>query len=71
MRLVCGTRPRVAVCNETRPRRYGYQFRCLELPGHHGEHRWTSELVVRPARPDLRAKEPLDRTLTGQCRRGL
>ncbi len=43
-------RPRAhfAICNETRPRSYGYQLRCLEPRGHAGPHRWTPELVQAP-----------------------
>jgi hypothetical protein len=40
-------RSRPAICNETRPRRYGYRLRCLEPAGHRGAHRWTPELSAQ------------------------
>ena len=38
----------VALCNSVRPRRFGYQLRCLEPDRHPGDHRWTPELVAEP-----------------------
>jgi hypothetical protein len=40
------------VCDERRPRRFGYQLRCLEPAGHDGPHRWTPELAGEPSRRD-------------------
>ena len=34
-----------AVCDETRSTRLHYQLRCLLPRDHHGEHRWTPELL--------------------------
>jgi hypothetical protein len=42
------TKAAVGVCDETRPRRFGYQLRCLEPPDHTGGHRWTPELLPEP-----------------------
>jgi hypothetical protein len=39
-------------CDELRPRRHGYQLRCLEAAGHTGPHLWTPELVERPGHRD-------------------
>ena len=36
---------RSAICNETRATRLPYQLRCLLARDHHGEHRWTPELL--------------------------
>jgi hypothetical protein len=36
---------RPAVCDETRSTRLHYQLRCLLPRGHHGDHRWTPELL--------------------------
>lgn len=33
-------------CDAVRGRPYGYRLRCLEPDGHHGDHRWTPELVA-------------------------
>jgi hypothetical protein len=43
MRFEVSTRDEV--CNETRPRPYGYKLRCLEPAGHGGPHRWVPELA--------------------------
>jgi hypothetical protein len=40
------------ICDERRPRRHGYQLRCLERAGHDGPHQWTPELTHAPARRD-------------------
>ena len=40
------------VCDERRPRRFGYRLRCLEPAGHVGPHRWTPELDGAPHRRD-------------------
>jgi len=40
------------VCDQCRPRRHGYQLRCLEPAGHDGAHLWTPELVEQPGRRD-------------------
>jgi hypothetical protein len=32
-------------CDEVRSTRLHYRLRCLLLPGHDGDHRWTPELV--------------------------
>jgi len=42
------TTPLLALCNETRARRHGYQLRCLAPRAHDGNHRWTPELVDDP-----------------------
>jgi hypothetical protein len=52
------------VCDETRPRRYGYQLRCLEPPGHDGPHRWTPELVAD--RFAVGSTRPASRGFTGR-----
>jgi len=33
------------LCGEVRRRRFGYQLRCRLSHGHHGEHKWTPELL--------------------------
>jgi hypothetical protein len=40
------------VCDERRPRRHGYQLRCLEPAGHDGPHRWHPELVEHASHRD-------------------
>jgi hypothetical protein len=55
------TKAAVAVCDETRPRRYGYQLRCLEPPDHTGGHRWTPELLPEPDDQRRRRRGPPNR----------
>jgi hypothetical protein len=63
MRFAFTTSRTTAVCNETRSRRHGYLLRCLEPPGHTGDHRWTPELAddVGDARRPPRVLLSIDR----------
>ena len=56
------------VCDQCRPRRHGYHLRCLEPAGHDGPHRWTPELLDRPARPD-RTRPPIQRATRAMAER--
>jgi hypothetical protein len=57
-----GTKSAAVACNETRPRRFGYQLRCLEPPDHTGGHRWTPELIPEPGDQRRRRRGPPNRT---------
>jgi hypothetical protein len=54
MRFTFATQRAAPVCGETRSRRHGYRLRCLEPPGHDGDHRWTPELVSEHRGPKTR-----------------
>jgi hypothetical protein len=58
MRRPMPTRVVDEFCNQTRPRRYGYQLRCLEPAGHDGKHRWTPELVDHTGPGSQRVVQP-------------